>query len=227
MTATETAILQSVQVGRPHRHDNPAASEPGQSTWRTSFFRQPSPAPRWLYTTHLDGNKQADTRNHGRPDQAVLVYAAAHYDAWRAELDRPEMGPGGFAENLTVTGLTEATVCIGDVYAIGAARIQITGPRWPCYKIERRWALPGLTARVAATGRTGWYCGVLQEGLIEPGLPVTLVERPCPDWTVALLNDLGHNRRADRATAAAIAACPALSPWWRDLLARRARGRQT
>jgi MOSC domain-containing protein YiiM len=70
--------------------------------WTTSFVRVPSTEPRWLYTTHLDGNAQADTNNHGRPDQAVLLYAAAHYPLWRAELGRPEIGPGGFGDNITV-----------------------------------------------------------------------------------------------------------------------------
>src|SRR5205823_12868596 len=141
------------------------------------------------YTTHLDGNVQADMKHHGSLNQAVLMYAAAHYPLWQRELDLPEIGPGGFGENFTVDGLTEETVCIGDIYALGEAQIQVTGPRYPCYKIERRWALPGLTARAAETGRTGWYCRVIREGMIEPGTAITLVERPYAQWTVALTND--------------------------------------
>ncbi len=149
---------------------------------------------RKLYITHLEGNEQADKENHGASGQAVLLYAASHYPLWQAELNRPEMGPGGFGENFTVDELTEETACIGDIYAIGDAQIQVTGPRYPCTKIERRWAMAGLTARAAETGRTGWYCRVLQEGIVEPGLPVSLVERPYPRWTVALVNDFGHGR---------------------------------
>ncbi len=226
MTTTPVGTLQSVQVGTPHRYGAAAANDALNRPWETSFFRAPSAAPRWLHTTHLDGNAQADTQNHGRPDQAVLLYAAAHYPAWRAELGRPEIGPGGFAENFTVDGPTEGTVCIGDTYALGDARIQVTGPRYPCTKIERRWGLPGLTARVAETGRTGWYCRVLREGLIEPGLPITLVERPFPEWTVALTNDLGHGRNRDLATAQALAACPLLPEFWQRLVVRRAQGHE-
>jgi MOSC domain-containing protein YiiM len=93
------------------------------------------------------------------------------------------MGPGGFGENGTIDGLSEATTCIGDVYAIGEAGIRVAGPRHPCWKIERRWGIPGLTARVAATGRTVCYCSVVAEGLLTPGAPVILVERLYPRWT--------------------------------------------
>ena len=222
----QVAVLQSVQVGTPRRYGTAGAKDPMARPWETSFFRAPSAQRRWLYTTHLEGNEQADKENHGRPDQAVLLYAAAHYRAWRAELGRPDIGPGGFGENFTVDGLSESTTCIGDVYAVGEALIRVTGPRYPCSKIERRWGIAGLTARVAETGRTGWFCGVVREGLVEPGLPVTLVERPYPEWTVALVNDFGHFRNRDVETARALAACPLLNEWWQRLVVRRAMGHE-
>ncbi len=218
----QVGVLMSVQVGTPHHYGREDASDEMARAWETSFFRAPSPQPRWLYTTHLDGNEQADKRHHGRPFQAVLLYAAAHYPRWRAELSRADFGPGGFAENFTVDGLTERTACIGDVYSLGEAQIQVTGPRYPCWKIERRWGIAGLTARAAATGRTGWYCRVLREGLVEPGLPLTLVERPYPQWTVALTNDFGHGRNKDVEAAQALATCPLLIDFWRELVVRRA-----
>ena len=213
MAERQIGVLQSVQVGTPHRYDNASVGDGLGHRWETSFFRTPSALARWLYTTHLDGNAQADTKNHGSPDQAVLLYAAAHYPLWRAEVDRLEIGPGGLGENFTIDGLTERTACIGDTYAIGEALIQVSGPRYPCAKIERRWGVAGLTARVAETGRTGWYCRVLREGLVEPGAPVALVERPYPEWIVALVNDFGHNRNKDAQTARALAGCPLLNPF--------------
>ncbi len=214
----QVGVLQSVQVGTPHRYGT-------QNAWRTSFFREPSMQPRWLYTTHLDGNRQADTKNHGSLHQAVLLYAAEHYPLWREELEQPEIGPGGFGENFTVQGLSEQTACIGDIYAIGEAHIQVTGPRYPCWKIERRWDMPGLTDRVAATGRTGWYCRVLQEGLVEPGAAIALVERPYSQWSIALINDFGHSRNKNIATAQALAACPLLHEFWQKLVVKRAAGK--
>jgi MOSC domain-containing protein YiiM len=259
-----------MQVGTPQRYGTRGARDVMKRAWQTSFVRTPSAEPRWLYTTQdfsapwgnrslcwREGNVQADTKNHGRPDQAVLLYAAAHYPVWQAELGRPplpppvrlvlggsppqggqgglpEIGPGGFGENLTIDGLSEDTACVGDTYAIGDAQIQVTGPRYPCWKIERRWGIAGLTARVAATGRLprtlgewlvmlwGWYCRVLREGMLAPGLPVLLVERPYPAWTIALVNDLGHDRAADGEVARDLAACPLLNDFWRRLVARHA-----
>jgi MOSC domain-containing protein YiiM len=226
MTPTQAGVLASMQVGTPQHYPRLETGGPLGRAWNSSFVRTPSAATRWLYTTHLEGNAQADTQNHGTLGQAVLLYAAAHYSLWREELGRPEIGPGGFGENFTVEGLSEATACIGDTYALGMARIQVTGPRYPCWKIERRWGIAGLTSRVAATGRTGWYCRVLEEGLIEPGMSLLLAERPYPRWTVALTNDFGHGRNADLATAQALAACPLLPDWWGELAVRRAQGQQ-
>jgi MOSC domain-containing protein YiiM len=213
-------VLQSVQVGTPEQYGESNIPGLTKHAWNTSFVRVPGTQPRWLYTTHLEGNAQADTKNHGKPDQAVLLYAAAHYPHWQRELNRAEMGPGGFGENFTVDGHTEENVCIGDTYAIGEALIQVAGPRYPCWKIERRWESLGLTARVAESGRTGWYCRVLREGLIEPGVTILLVERPYPGWTVALVNDFAHSRNSDVETANDLAACPLLNEFWRSLIVR-------
>lgn len=218
---THIGKIISLQVGTPLPYGTAGATNTMEQAWTTSFFRTPSPQPRWLYTTHLDGNAQADTKNHGTLNQAILLYAAAHYPIWQAELGWSELGPGGFGENCTVEELSEQTACIGDIYALGEARIQVTSPRYPCWKIERRWQHPGLTARVMATGRTGWYCRVLQEGLIEPGMPITLVERPYPHVTVALVNDFAHAHNDDAALAQTIAACPLLPALWSKLVLRQ------
>lgn len=222
---TQVGILQSVQVGKPEWHHEPDSAE-ATKRWKTSFFRTPSTQARWLYTTHLEGNEQADKKHHGSLDQAVLLYAAAHYPAWREELEQPQMGPGGFGENFTVEGLSEQTACIGDTYAIGEARIQVSGPRYPCWKIERRWGIAGLTDRAAETGRTGWYCRVVQEGMVQPGAPILLIERPYPNWTIALTNDFAHRRTQDVEAAKALAACPLLSEFWQQFVVKRAMGKE-
>jgi MOSC domain-containing protein YiiM len=221
----QIAILQSMQVGTPQQYGVEGARAAMERRWETSFFRMPSMQPRWLYTTHLEGNAQADTENHGQPGQAVLLYASEHYPLWQQELHLPEIGPGGFGENLTLLGISEQTACVADIYALGEARIQVTGPRYPCWKIARRWHVVDLTWRVATTGRTGWYCSVLQEGLLEPGMPLQLVERPYPRWTMALINDFAHGNNKDVALARELASCPNLAEWWQDLIMRRVLGR--
>lgn len=223
MSNQDIGSIVSVQVGVPTELSKINTVDGSLSPWVSSFVRQPVAHPLWLHTTHLEGNRQADTQNHGRPNQAVLLYANVHYPLWQAELGRPEIGPGGFGENITVDALTEGTACIGDVYALGDARIQVTGPRYPCSKIEWRWQQAGLTARVAATGRTGWYCRVLCEGALRSGLLMQLIERPYPEFSVAVVNDFGHGRRLDIGQALALTHCDTLDMFWRELIERHLR----
>ncbi|GAC1400704.1 MAG: MOSC domain-containing protein [Ktedonobacteraceae bacterium] len=218
----DIATLQSIQVGTPHQYGITNTADTLKRLYETSFVRIPSTQSRWLSITHLEGNEQADKKHHGTPNQAVLFYASEHYPIWQAELSQQEIGPGGFGENFTVAGLSEKTACIGDIYGIGETRVQVTGPRYPCTKIEKRWCMAGLTHRVAETGRTGWYCRVLQEGRVEPGMPILLVERPYPQWTVSLVNDFGHTRNADVELAYVLAACPLLPDFWQQLVVERA-----
>jgi MOSC domain-containing protein YiiM len=156
----------------------------------------------------------------------VLLYAASNYDLWHEELGRSDMSAGGFGENFTVEGMNEENVSVGDIYALGEAQIQVTGPRYPCAKIEKRWHMPGLTAHVSQTGRTGWYCRVLREGQIEVGMPILLVERPYPRWTMALINSFSNGSNKDVALAQELAACPLLEEWWGKLIVKRAKSKK-
>ncbi len=210
--------LLSIQVSLPRHFGVEGAPDPMDRPWTTGFFKEPVEGPVWLGRTNLVGDGQADRKNHGGPDKAVLAYSAEHYPIWRVELNRPDLPYGAFGENFTIAGLTEETVCIGDVYAIGEARVQVSQPRQPCWKIARRWRIKDLTARVRETGRTGWYLRVLEEGYVEAGMPVELLERPFPQWTVARATEIMHRRNEDREAAMALAACPALSAVWRESL---------
>ena len=220
MISTDLPILCSIQVGTPHEYGVPGAADEMDRHWVTSFHKQPISGPCWLARENLAGNQQADTRNHGGPDKAALCYAASHYPLWRTELGQPVFPYGAFGENFTIAGLSEESVCIGDTYALGEARVQVAQPRGPCWKIARRWRIADLTARVLANGRTGWYVRVLTEGHVETGQPLLLEERPFPAWTVAHVNTILRSR--GHADTAALAACPLLAAGLRHRLTKRA-----
>jgi MOSC domain-containing protein YiiM len=169
------------------------------------------------------GDGQANRKVHGGPDKAVLAYAEHHYAAWRVELALPDLPYGAFAENFTVQGLDEQSVCIGDVYAVGGARVQVSQPRQPCVNIAHRWRIRSLTQQVETSGRTGWYLRVLDEGLVEAGQPVELVERPAPEWSVERATRTMRERHQAPDAATALAALPWLSKVWRHTLAATAR----
>jgi len=170
--------LVSIQIGQPRTYNDE------QGDWKTAFFKEVVYGPIFLGTLGLEGDAVANTQHHGGADQAVLLYSADHYPLWLAELGQ-DLPFGSFAENLTVSGLDETTVCIDDVFQIGAVQLQVTKPRIPCWKIARRWGIPDLTKRVTQSNRMGWYCRVLKEGEIEAGLAVEMLERDNLEQTVA------------------------------------------
>ncbi|WP_290591338.1 MOSC domain-containing protein, partial [Alicyclobacillus sp.] len=161
----------SVQVGLP-RDVRTEAADGRPATWRSAIWKTPVQGPVWLGEENLAGDGQADRKNHGGPHRAMLWYAAAHYPHWRAELGLETLLFGWFGENLTVEGLDEASVCIGDVYRIGGPDgpvVQVSQPRKPCWKLARRVGVPDLVSRVESTGRSGWYTRVLKTGWVAPG----------------------------------------------------------
>lgn len=184
------------------------------SPWDTAFWKDEVVGAVPIGLIGLEGDQQADRRHHGGPERAVLMYAAAHYPSWREGTGLADMGPGAFGENLTVDGLDETTVCVGDVLEVGGARLQVASPRGPCLDISRRWDHEGLLKRVVATRRTGWYLRVPGPGPVEAGDRVRVVERPHPGWTVDRLLRLRYvsPRRRDELEAAA--ALRWLDPEW-------------
>ncbi|MBZ4420728.1 MOSC domain-containing protein [Myxococcus sp. RHSTA-1-4] len=221
MSTTASRIL-SLRVGLPRELGTAGAAHPMERPWTSAIFKEPISGPVWLSRTGFAGDGQADLKVHGGVEKAVLAYAAAHYDFWRQRLERADVGPGAFGENLVLSGGAEDSACIGDVLRLGGARVQVSQPRQPCWKPARRWGHKDLSLLIQETGRTGWYYRVLEEGSVREGDAVELLERPFPAFTVAFANHAMHGHDPD--AAAALAECPLLSPGWRESLRRRARG---
>lgn len=212
--------LVSVQAGMPQHFGTEDAADLIDRPWFSGFAKKPLDGPIWLGRTNLDGDGQADLKNHGGPDKAVLAYSADHYPLWREELNRPDLPYGAFGENFTITGLEESSVCIGDTYTVGEALLQVSQPRQPCWKISRHLRINDALERVSATGRTGWYFRVLKEGHVEPGILVVLVNRPLPEWTIARASEIMRRRKDDRMAASELAGLALLSLSWRETLSR-------
>jgi MOSC domain-containing protein YiiM len=213
------ARVDSIQIAMPADLGDPASADPMDRPWRSGFFKRPVLGPVLVTPETIEGDGVADRVNHGGPDKAILGYAAEHYAGWRTLLG-PDAPAGGFGENLTLDGLSEATVRIGDVYAIGDGGVvlEVSQPRQPCWKLGRRWRRADVPQLVLATGFTGWYFRVRSTGTMAAGAAVRLVDRPFGSLTIAVLNDMLYGRRP--ATAAA-ADCPALAAGWRAQLRRR------
>ncbi len=213
-----SAILDSIQVGLPTNYGFEDAHDVHDEPWTTGFFKKPIAGSVFVGKINIVGDGQADLYNHGGVDKAVLAYSADHYPKWREELRLPEMPHGAFGENLTIAGLNEGSVCIGDIFQIGPVTFEVSQPRQPCWKLARRWRMHELTSLVVRNGRSGWYLRVLEEGRIEAKMLVTLIERPNPAWSIAHANEILHHRRTDLPLILALAAVPGLAESWVDEL---------
>ncbi len=146
----------------------------------TGIFKEPVEGRVLARTLGLEGDAQADTRVvkggqvHGGPEKAIYLYPAAHYALWQQELGR-DLPFGQFGENLTVTGLDEQTVRVGDTLRIGDALFQVTTPRGPCFKLDIRMGIPEFKEQMNANGRTGFYVRVLEEGTVAAGDIIEIV----------------------------------------------------
>lgn len=208
-------ILQSIQVGAIQSYPQ-ADGEP----WKTAYYKSPVAGAVHLGTLTLDGDDQQHKKVHGGVHRASLGYSAEHYALWREELGM-ELPYGAFAENFTISGLDEDSVCLGDIYQIGeTVRVQVSQPRRPCNQINQRWGRPDLQKRVGESLRTGWYMRTLQEGLVKAGMSLRLLERPYPQWTIRVVHGIYDGMKRDPHSAHTLAQCEALEPSWREKLAK-------
>ena len=214
--------LVSIQTGTLKTFGIPGSDDPIDRVFTSAIDKTPVSGRVWVGTLGLSGDTVADRKSHGGPDQAVLAYAGQHYLPWRREWQRDDMGPGLFGENLTVSDATEDTVCVGDRWRVGEVVFEVTKPREPCSTLARRLRRSDTIAVVNRNGRSGWYLRVLQEGWIEAGMPVTLTDRPYPQWTVRRAAQVMLERKAREDEAALLQQCPALAANWRERLAKLA-----
>jgi MOSC domain-containing protein YiiM len=227
----------SIQVGQPqtlHSPDPVKTNSSSDTSWFSAISKMPVEGPIFLGLTNLAGDTQADLKNHGGSDKAVCVYAYEHYAHWQSYYGLSHLPYGAFGENFTTLGWQESTLCIGDTLAVGKAvgnargeeggvLVQVSQPRQPCWKLARQRQIEDLVHQVQTIGYTGWYFRVLQEGMVQAGDPLHLIERPYPHLTLAEANRLMHHDKDDWEAIAVLAACPLLSASWRTTLTHRLR----
>ncbi len=201
-----------------------AAAPFGPPGKTSAIAKSPVDGPLFLGMEGFVGDEQADRRFHGGPEKAVHHYPRDHYAAWRAELVPPPTilaMAGAFGENLSTTGLTEADVCIGDVWRLGGAVLQVAQGRQPCWKLNHRFGVRDMAKRVQTTGRTGWYYRVLEPGRVAVGDAMTLENRPQPAWPLTQLLRVLYVDILDRAALETMATMVELAQSWRTLAERR------
>jgi MOSC domain-containing protein YiiM len=187
----------------------------------TAIFKEPVTGRVRIERLNLRGDAQADPRVHGGPDKAVYAYPVEHYPSWAKELERVDLRPGQFGENLTIEGILETDVHIGDVLRVGSATLQVTQPRWPCFKLGIRMGSPAFPKHFLASGRLGFYLRVLEEGDVGAGDDVARLAADPARLSVAETSELLRSEAPDPVRLARALAVPALAAGWREALAKR------
>ncbi len=182
----------------------------------------------------LVSDAQGDMKAHGGVDKAIHHYPFDHYASWRAHMADemadyagPDLGlPGAFGENISVEGLRECDVALGDIFRLGSGVVQICQGRQPCWKLNERFGNRMMAKMVQQSGMTGWYYRVLEPGEVAAGDRLVLQERPAPEWRLNRITALLYEKTDDYKSLEALVALPFLAASWRRLMERRLERRE-
>ena len=204
------ACLLSVQTGR--------GAPLGPDAVPSAFVKTARQGPVAVTRLGLDGDEQADLTVHGGIEKAVYAYAASRYPRWAQEF--PELAAaftgGAMGENLTVSGLDESGICVGDIHRVGSALLQVCQPRQPCFKFALRHNNKYLPKAMVRNGFSGWYYRVLRVGQLEAGDALTLHARPNPDFPFARLVEIVYRGKATPDEIRRMTELEGLASQWRS-----------
>ena len=212
----DTMKVLSVNVGLPRQIEFD-----GQSV-TSGIYKSPVQGRVRVGRLNLEGDGQADLSVHGGLNKAVYAYPAGHYEYWCREFPGKEMPWGIFGENLTLEGLTESDVHIGDRFQIGTVVLTVTQPRLPCYKLGIKFGTDDMPERFLASRRTGFYFAVVEEGELGEGDIVRPIHRDANQVSVAdILRLCYDNKYPDQRLHKLALNLEALSPGWRKRLLKK------
>lgn len=194
----------------------------------SAIAKQAVSEPVRIGTLGLAGDEQADHVHHGGADKAVHLYPHEHYAHWRERLGDHALlaAPGAFGENISARGGDETNLCLGDRFRFGSAVLEISHGRQPCWKIDHRFGVKGVTAHIVRTGRCGLYFRVLEEGEARSSGTLERIAQPLPRWPVARVFRLliGGGAFDDREGVRELAHLEVLAQTWRDRARQLAEG---
>lgn len=160
--------LESIYVGKVEK----------QYGFETAINKVQIKEPIYLSFQGLVGDECADQRHHGGVERALHQYPIEHYDYWNKKYPaiKQRYAPG-MGENLSSLGMTEFNVCIGDQYQWGTAVIEVSQPRSPCFKLNKRWGVACLSVEMQQMSLCGWLYRVRKEGIVSIEEPLKLIHR--------------------------------------------------
>ena len=204
----------SINVVSPSR----VSLDGGPKKIRSGYFKKPVSQPIFLDYMGFEGDGVGDARIHGGEDKAVCAYCTEHFPYWSDKLQR-EILPGAFGENLSLSGMVETELNIGDVFEMGEAQVQISQPRQPCHKLNKVFNDQSIACSVKTTGFSGYYFRVLNSGLVKPGSFLQRINKGT--FSIEKANALLRKGGSNTEQMEELISLPALSEDWRGILQKR------
>jgi ferredoxin-NADP reductase/MOSC domain-containing protein YiiM len=187
---------------------------------RTAIWKKPVTGRVLARRLNLDGDGQGDLAGHGGEQRAIMVYQLKSYQYWASYLGRSDLATGIFGENLTVEGLGDDEVCIGDRFRIGGAVVEVSQPRDTCYRVGIRLEHPQMAALLVAHHRPGFYLRVIQEGEIGAGDRIEKLADGPERMTISEIDALLYSAEHPVEVLRRAVRIPALSPGWQRSMHR-------
>ena len=208
--------LVSINIARPQK----ISFDEGKKKYRTGIFKKPVTDEIFLEENGFQGDGVGDPRFHGGKDLAVCGYFINHYKFWEFELNR-ELGPGAFGENLSLTGIDETKINIGDQYSLGDAEIEVSQPRQPCHKLNKVFKFQAMACKVQTTGFTGCYFRVKKIGLVQPDSVIIKIKDGKENISIDNINVLMFKEKNNVNLLRKVVELEALSIEWREKFQKR------
>ena len=164
---------------------------------QTGIYKYPVSEPLLLEKEDVAKDTVIDRKHHGGEFKACYLFSADYYPEWKAKYPHLEWDWGMFGENLTVSGLNEDLLYVGDIYTLGTAKIQITEPRQPCHKLGIRFGDQGVIQEFINYGHPGTYVRILEEGEVNTGDEMILEHSDPNPLSISQYNILVNSRDKD------------------------------
>lgn len=208
--------LVSLNISLPEKVD----LNSGSKKLLTAYFKKPIEGEIFLDELGFRGDGVGNTRIHGGKELAVCSYFVDHFPYWQAELER-EMKPGDFGENLSLSGINEKQINIGDVFRLGEAEIEVSQPRQPCHKLNKVFDLQAMACKVKKTGYTGCYFRVKKTGWVKPDSAFKKIQEGLGEISIEMVNVLMFKEKKNPDLLKKVASLQALSIEWREKFQKR------
>ena len=198
----------SLNISNPIR----VSLDGGTKKTTTAYFKKPVSHPIFLDFLGFNDDDVGDKRIHGGKDMAVCVYSIDHFSYWANKLDR-EILPSSFGENLSISGMVETVVSIGDIFEIGETQVQVSQPREPCHKINKVFKDQSIACTIKKTGFSGYYLRVIKPGFIEPNAIIKRIHKE--NFSIEKVNALFRKGGANLEQLQKLISLPGLSDGWK------------